>query len=687
MKNLILASVFLITIVFSVEKCGFNNPQIDQYRGLANCTNISMQKTILSPSGFFYVHFDTTDVHSPDLMDINPLDGIPDYINEVSEVADSSYRLLREQMNFKDGSNGSDNITDIFVLELDGSAYGWARPINSCYDSCIEIDNNYEESEYYTNGIDAMKVTLLHEYFHTIQFAYRCSPGINSYFYELTSTWIEDVGYPEINDYLNFMVSSNSYKNYYKYPQQDFDNTNGYSVALFGHYLSTQLEGNNGITHQDELSSMVMNEIWDRIDNTSHTAISCIDYVLEYEYNSTFNELWVDFNSRNLFNQINEDMYYYEDQALIEKINIDDFTVIDFNSYNISLGLDYKSVTIPSFGLENRGKVDINITANDDLLLGNMVVLSDLESSLVPLYSGDSPILNEEDIIYFVFGTDENYLSINLNLDPLYVPSKPDDIFSLIGLNFVDIWWDHSDDYQEGYQYNIFRDGILLDTIIDSFYFDNDIVSGLEYFYEVTAQNEIGSSNPLSITIDTSVPDFPQKPESILSLVDNEKITLWWSKSEGIGDISYLILRNTDSIDTVIDTFFYDYSIDPDISYEYSIYSMNKVGLSIDGISTINSSWPAAESITKNRIVNIYPNPVNLLNNNLSVIIDIKNSNNSSEIILYDLNGREINKWNDIQLDQGRQRIELTNVGFLPVSSGLYFISNNNQSIPIIIFN
>ena len=69
------------------------------------------------------------------------------------------------------------------------------------------------------------------------------------------------------------------------------------------------------------------------------------------------------------------------------------------------------------------------------------------------------------------------------------------------------------------------------------------------------------------------------------------------------------------------------------------------------------------------------------------MILDIKNSNNSTEIILYDLNGREIKKWNDVHLDQGRQRIELTNVGFLPVSSGLYFISNNNQSIPIIIFN
>ena len=208
-----------------------------------------MQNIYLSPQGNFYIHFDNSprfnDLgeiiydHSPDLTDINPYDGIPDYINEVAEVADSSYRLLNDIMNFKEGANGDDNITDIFVLDLNGSAYGWARPINSCIDSCVEIDNNYEETEYYTNGIDAMKVTLIHEYFHTIQFAYRCSAGINSYFYELTSTWIEDIGYPDVNDYLNWVDDYDG--DYLSNPEKDISSnsaSNGYSLALFGHYLT-----------------------------------------------------------------------------------------------------------------------------------------------------------------------------------------------------------------------------------------------------------------------------------------------------------------------------------------------------------------------------------------------------------------------------------------------------------------
>ncbi len=696
MKLVYLVLIFC-NLIFSIEKCGFHLSNLELSRERSNCTNIEMQNIYLSPQGNFYIHFDNSprfnDLgeiiydHSPDLTDINPYDGIPDYINEVAEVADSSYRLLNDIMNFKEGANGDDNITDIFVLDLNGSAYGWARPINSCIDSCVEIDNNYEETEYYTNGIDAMKVTLIHEYFHTIQFAYRCSAGINSYFYELTSTWIEDIGYPDVNDYLNFMISSNSYKNYFKYPEQDFDDTNGYSVALFGHYLSTQFEENDGIMYQDELSSMVMNKIWDRIDNTSQTALAAVDYVLQNDYNTSFNEAWIDFNTRNLFNQIDEDMYYYEDQSLIEKINIDEYFILDNNSYNSSFSLSYKSVTIPSFSLYNKGKINIGITTNDELLFGNMVILSNSDYSLVPLFSDYSQLIDSEDVIYFIFGTNENSLSVNLNLEPIYVPQEPKNIMSLIGTNFVDLWWNHSTDFQDDYLYNIYRNGNYIDSTIDSFYYDTNINTDTQYIYEVTAQNDIGNSDPISINIDTSYPDYPLKPDHIFSVIDNEKNHIWWTKADGIGDISYLILRNNDSINTTIDTFYYDFNMDPNTLYNYSIHSVNKVGRSIESISINSTSWPDIESINHNDIINLYPNPLDLsLNNNINLILDIDKST-TSDIILYDINGRQIKSWKNIQFDKGRQRIELENTFSLPISSGMYFIYSNNQSRPLLIHN
>ena len=63
--------------------------------------------------------------------------------------------------------------------------------------------------------------------------------------------------------------------------------------------------------------------------------------------------------------------------------------------------------------------------------------------------------------------------------------------------------------------------------------------------------------------------------------------------------------------------------------------------------------------------------------NNMSIILDVKDNDHFSTIILYDINGREITRWNNVQLNKGRQRIELESIISLPISSGLYFISNN----------
>ena len=63
-----------------------------------------------------------------------------------------------------------------------------------------------------------------------------------------------------------------------------------------------------------------MKKIWERIGSTGSSALNVIDYILGYEYNSSFIEAWVEFNSRNLFNQLDDSLYYYQDQSLIGPI-------------------------------------------------------------------------------------------------------------------------------------------------------------------------------------------------------------------------------------------------------------------------------------------------------------------------------------------------------------------------------
>ena len=66
-----------------------------------------------------------------------------------------------------------------------------------------------------------MRVTVVHEFFHAIQRSYQIYPSGNGFLYELTSTWIEDVAYPDNNDYIYWT------DNFFDNPEQSIDQTDG----------------------------------------------------------------------------------------------------------------------------------------------------------------------------------------------------------------------------------------------------------------------------------------------------------------------------------------------------------------------------------------------------------------------------------------------------------------------------
>ena len=53
------------------------------------------------------------------------------------------------------------------------------------------------------NAFGALKVTIAHEFYHAIQFAY--DVGEDIYFMEESSTWMEDMVCPEVNDNYNYL--------------------------------------------------------------------------------------------------------------------------------------------------------------------------------------------------------------------------------------------------------------------------------------------------------------------------------------------------------------------------------------------------------------------------------------------------------------------------------------------------
>ena len=129
--------------------------------------------------GHFQFHYTNTGTDAVAQVYTNP-DGVPDFIYEAGRCAERVYRLLIDTLGFQpppsDGIDG--DATDIYVKNWGGSAYAYTYPENEVtatprlydYTAYTVIDNDYYE--YFTAGLNGLRVTLAHEYFHVVQLGY-----------------------------------------------------------------------------------------------------------------------------------------------------------------------------------------------------------------------------------------------------------------------------------------------------------------------------------------------------------------------------------------------------------------------------------------------------------------------------------------------------------------------------------
>ena len=171
------------------------------------------QHNLLSPSGHFRVHYDTEGGNAVPRKDADA-NGIPDYIDRTLAILDSTWVLEIEQLGYNpppsDNGLGGGDEYDVYVIELGvgRSYYGFTHPgtFSATTYSYLEIDNNYTDLGYkQTRGLDALRVTIAHEFHHAIQFGYYAKFD-GSWWQESTSTWMEEVAYPHIDDYLQYLT-------------------------------------------------------------------------------------------------------------------------------------------------------------------------------------------------------------------------------------------------------------------------------------------------------------------------------------------------------------------------------------------------------------------------------------------------------------------------------------------------
>ena len=177
-------------------------------------------------SDHFVIHYDSVGAYAPYQVDVdvNPADGAPDFINRVSEIFEHVWQTEIDSLGYNppptDNGRGGDDRYDVYLVNLGFGYFGFTDPEEQVEGyhavSFIVLENDFQESPTYRNDpVSAVKVTAAHEFFHAIQFGYDAFEfdyddidNPNTYkpwWMEASSTWMEDVVYDDVNDYLGYL--------------------------------------------------------------------------------------------------------------------------------------------------------------------------------------------------------------------------------------------------------------------------------------------------------------------------------------------------------------------------------------------------------------------------------------------------------------------------------------------------
>ncbi|MCX6831230.1 MAG: DUF6055 domain-containing protein [candidate division Zixibacteria bacterium] len=313
-----------------------------------------------SPGGKFKIHYSTSGSNAVPTSDVAPANGIPDYVEWLANYSDSSYRAevitLAQFEPPSDGTLGGDSRYDIYTEEM--GYYGYTQsegagpnPWNDAY-SYISVHRNFigfppnDDPDGDQKG--AAKVTIAHEYYHAIQFAYDYTEDV--WFMEASSTWMEDYVFDPVNDNYNY------FPDWFSYPDYALNSTailHVYAAFIWPKYLS------------QNFGDTIMPELWNQcITATSYPALTSVLST----HGTTFSAQFAEFCVWNFITGSRNDGNHYEEAVSYPLIK----TVRTHTTYPVSaqgpvsgsapdaMGANYIVFNLPS------GSGEFTVTFNGD---------------------------------------------------------------------------------------------------------------------------------------------------------------------------------------------------------------------------------------------------------------------------------------------------------------------------------
>ena len=205
----------------------------------------STSSVYITPSGKFAITYDVTGTNAVPTAD-NDGDGIPDYVEWVGSYFDYVWHFEIDSLGYLAPPIGAGQYQVSFE---NMGYYGYTEPISGQL-THIVLHNNFigfpPNTDPEGNQKGAAKVTAAHEFKHATQIMYNYW-NEPTWFLEMDATWMEDIAYTQVNDYYNYLPSSQIV-----YPGRSFDRGEGYEDCIWMHYLSQ----NFGV--------LINRQIWER---------------------------------------------------------------------------------------------------------------------------------------------------------------------------------------------------------------------------------------------------------------------------------------------------------------------------------------------------------------------------------------------------------------------------------------
>ena len=132
------------------------------------------------------------------------------------EITTMGFRAPKSDMT--SSNNGGNAKVDVYIQNIGAfGIYGYCTTDDprtetrfsfADFSSFCVVDDDFSPTEFVSGaqGLDAMKVTAAHEFFHAVQFGYDATE--DNWLKEATATWMEDEVYDTINDNKQYLRSS-----------------------------------------------------------------------------------------------------------------------------------------------------------------------------------------------------------------------------------------------------------------------------------------------------------------------------------------------------------------------------------------------------------------------------------------------------------------------------------------------